>query len=107
MGRKKIEKENRYFVRIDEEGNEIGLYKSKKPRDAAIKAVRVNSYPGDKGVIRLRERGTSVVKVYKFEVTAAPRPEDAPSHLPEKLREVKLQYLGSVRTHSTLPRGLR
>ncbi len=107
MGRKKIEKENRYFVRVDEEGNEMGLYKSKKPRDAAIKAVKINSNPGDKGIIRLRERGTSVIKVYKFEVTAATRPEDAPCHLPEKLREVKLQYQGSIRTQSTLPRGLR
>lgn len=66
----------RNFVLRDEEGNEHGVFTGKQPRQAALKAA--NRGAGTKSkpdIIRLRERGTKKVHVFKAwkELVAAPK----------------------------------
>jgi hypothetical protein len=56
----------RNFVLRDEKGNEHGVFTGKQPRQAALKAA--NRGAGTKSkpeIIRLRERGTKKVHVFK------------------------------------------
>ena len=56
------EKEIRNFALRDKDGNEIGIFTGKAPRQAALKAA--NRGHSD---IKLRERGTKKVGVEKLE----------------------------------------
>ena len=66
-----IEKKN--FALRDKEGNEIGVFSGKQPRQAALKAA-------NRGItdIRLRERGTKKVHIFQGERIQVPKPSNAP-----------------------------
>ncbi|HQJ80211.1 MAG TPA: non-histone chromosomal MC1 family protein [Methanothrix sp.] len=53
------EKETRNFALRDKDGNEIGVFTGKQPRQAALKAAN-RGYTE----IRLRERGTKKVHIF-------------------------------------------
>ena len=56
----------RNFVLRDEDGNEHGVFTGKQPRQAALKAAnRGNGTKSKPEIIRLRERGTKKVHVFK------------------------------------------
>lgn len=76
----------RNFVLRDEHGNEHGVFTGKQPRQAALKAA--NRSRGTKSkpeTLRLRERGTKKVHIFKAwkEVVAAPK--NRPDWMPEKI----------------------
>ena len=70
----------RNFVLRDEDGNEHGVFTGKQPRQAALKAA--NRGEGTKSkpeIIRLRERGTKKVHVFKAWKQLVKAPENRPS----------------------------
>ncbi len=76
----------RNFVLRDVEGNEHGVFTGKQPRHAALKAA--NRGVGTKSkpdIIRLRERGTKKVHVFKAWKQVVKAPENRPSWMPEKI----------------------
>ena len=72
------EKETRNFALRDAEGNEIGVFTGKSPRQAALKA-------GNRGQtdIKLQER----VQVDK--------PKSAPAWMPDKIRKPMVKKVGT------------
>ena len=76
----------RNFVLRDEDGTEHGVFGGKQPRQAALKAA--NRCEGTKSkpeTIRLRERGTKKVHVFKAWKKLVKAPENRPSWMPEKI----------------------
>lgn len=76
----------RNFVLRDEDGNEHGVFTGKQPRQAALKAA--NRGKGTKKkpeTIRLRERGTKKVHVFKAWREHIKAPENKPDWMPEKI----------------------
>jgi len=76
----------RNFVLRDEEGTEHGVFTGKQPRQAALKAA--NRGIGTKSrpdIIRLRERGTKKVHVFKAWKELVAAPKNRPSWMPEKI----------------------
>ena len=74
------EKETRNFVLRDKDGNEIGVFTGKAPRQAALKAAN-RSYTD----IRLRERGTKKVHIFTGERKQVKKPKSAPKWMPDKI----------------------
>jgi hypothetical protein len=78
--------DTRNFVLRDEDGNEHGVFTGKQPRQAALKAA--NRGKGTKSkpeTIRLRERGTKKVHVFRGWKETVNAPENRPSWMPEKI----------------------
>ena len=78
--------EMRNFVLRDEDGNEHGDFTGKQPRQAALKAA--NRGEGTKSkpeIIRLRERGTKKVHIFKAWKQIVKAPENRPNWMPEKI----------------------
>jgi hypothetical protein len=76
----------RNFVLRDEEGNEHGVFTGKQPRQAALKAA--NRGEGKKSkpeIIRLRERGTKKVHIFKAWKEEVEAPKNRPDWMPEKI----------------------
>ena len=78
--------DKRNFVLRDEDGTENGVYEGKQPRQAALKAANRSEGTKKKPVtIRLRERGTKKVHVFKGWREQVKAPEKEPSWMPEKI----------------------
>ena len=78
--------EIRNFVLRNEDGSEHGIFTGKQPRQAALKAA--NKGKGTKKkpeMIRLRERGTKKVHVFKTWREHVNAPENRPSWMPVKI----------------------
>lgn len=78
--------DTRNFVLRDEQGNEHGVFTGKQPRQAALKAA--NRGEGTKSkpeIIRLRERGTKKVHVFKAWKHMVEAPKNRPDWMPEKI----------------------
>ena len=78
--------DTRNFVLRDENGNEHGVFTGKQPRQAALKAA--NRGEGTKSkpeIIRLRERGTKKVHVFKAWKHVVEAPKNRPTWMPEKI----------------------
>ena len=68
------------------DGNEHGVFTGKQPRQAALKAA--NRSEGTKSkpqIIRLRERGTKKVHVFKAWKQLVEAPKNKPDWMPEKI----------------------
>jgi hypothetical protein len=78
------DKEMRNFALRDAEGNEIGVFTGKSPRQAALKAAN-RGYTD----IKLRERGTKKVHVFTGERVQVEKPAGAPDWMPDKDLEAK------------------
>jgi hypothetical protein len=76
----------RNFILRDEEGNEHGIFTGKQPRQAALKAA--NRGKGTKKhpeTIKIRERGTKKVHVFKAWREHVKAPENKPEWMPDKI----------------------
>ena len=91
MCKRKIMAENemRNFALRDKDGNEIGVFTGKAPRQAALKAA--NRGHTD---IRLRERGTKKVHVFTGERVQVDKPKGAPAWMPDKIWKPKVKKMG-------------
>jgi hypothetical protein len=83
------ENEMRNFALRDKDGNEIGVFTGKQPRQAALKAA--NRGHTD---IRLRERGTKKVHVFTGERVQVKKPKGAPAWMPDTIWKPKVKKVG-------------
>ncbi len=83
------EKETRNFALRDKDGNEIGVFTGKQPRQAALKAA--NRGHTD---IRLRERGTKKIHIFTCERKQVKKPKDAPKWMPAKIWKPIVKKVG-------------
>ena len=79
----------RNFALRDAEGNEIGVFSGKQPRQAALKAAN-RGYTD----IRLRERGTKKVHLFTGERKLVDKPANAPEWMPEKIWKPNVKKVG-------------
>ena len=81
--------EKRNFALRDEEGNEIGVFRGRAPRQAALKAAT-------RGIteIRLRERGTKKIHKYQGRRIQVNKPKTAPKWMPKKIWKPIVKKLG-------------
>jgi len=79
----------RNFALRDKDGNEIGVFTGKQPRQAALKAAN----RGHKD-IRLRERGTKKVHMFAGERKQVKKPKDAPAWMPDKIWKPIVKKIG-------------
>jgi hypothetical protein len=76
----------RNFVLHDEDGTEHGVFTGNQPRQAALKAANRSEGTKKKPVtIRLRERGTKKVHVFKGWKEKVKAPENRPSWMAEEI----------------------
>lgn len=81
--------ETRYFVLRDETGREIAIFKGSAPRQAALKAANKGHID-----IRLRERGTKKVHIFKGERNEVDKPSNAPDWMPDKIWKANVRKIG-------------
>ena len=81
--------EMRNFALRDAQGNEIGVFTGKSPRQAALKAAN-RGYTD----IKLRERGTKKVHVFTGERVQVDKPAGAPTWMPDKIWKPKVKKIG-------------
>ena len=80
------EKEMRNFALRDMDGNEIGIFTGKAPRQAALKAAN-RGYTD----IKLRERGTKKLHVFTGERVQVDKPKSAPAWMGDKIWKPKVK----------------
>lgn len=83
------EKETRNFALRDKDGNEIGVYAGKSPRQAALKVAN-RGYTD----ISLREKGTKKVHLYKGKRVQVAKPKGAPAWMPDKIWKPYVKKVG-------------
>jgi hypothetical protein len=83
------EKEMRNFALRDENGNEIGVFTGKAPRQAALKAA--NRGHTD---IKLRERGTKKLHVFTGDRVQVDKPKGAPAWMSDKIWKPMVKKVG-------------
>ena len=83
------EKEMRNFALRDENGNEIGVFTGKSPRQAALKAA--NRGHTD---IKLWERGMKKLHIFKGERVQVDKPKSAPAWMPDKIWKPIVKKVG-------------
>jgi len=81
--------EKRNFALRDKDGNEIGVFSGKQPRQAALKAANRGFTD-----IKLRERGTKKVHIFTGERVQVTKPKGAPAWMPDKIWKPKVKKLG-------------
>lgn len=81
--------EMRNFALRDVQGNEIGVFTGKSPRQAALKAAN-RGYTE----IKLRERGTKKVHIFSGERVQVDKPQGAPAWMPYKIWKPKVRKIG-------------
>ena len=79
----------RNFALRDKDGNEIGVFTGKSPRQAALKAAN-RGYTD----IQLRERGTKKVHIFTGERVQMDKPKGAPDWMPDKIWKPKVKKMG-------------
>ncbi len=86
------EKETRNFALRDKEGNEIGVFVGKSPRQAALKVAN-RGYTD----IRLREKGTKKVHIFEGKRVQVEKPKGAPDWMPDKIWKPQVKKIGTER----------
>ena len=81
--------EKRYFVLRTKDGKESGVFSGRQPRQAALKAANRNVTD-----IRLRERGTKKVHIYKGARSQVSAPANAPDWMPAKVWKPSVNKVG-------------
>ena len=87
--------ESRNFVLRDSKGNEHGVFTGKQPRQAALKVA--NRGKGTKSkpeTIKLRERGTKKIHVFKGWRENVDAPENKPGWMPDKINKPFVKKVG-------------
>jgi len=80
--------EKRYFV-LREKNKEVGVFTGSQPRQAALKAAS-RGYTD----IRLRERGTKKIHIFKGSRKQVSAPENAPSWMSGKVWKPNVKKVG-------------
>jgi len=87
--------ETRNFVLRDEKGEEHGVFSGKEPRQAALKAANKGEGIKSKPVtLRLRERGTKKVHVFKGWKEIVDAPKNKPAWMADKVNKPFVTKVG-------------
>jgi len=81
--------EKRNFALRDKDGNEVGVFSGKQPRQAALKAANRGFTD-----IRLRERGTKKVHLFQGNRKQVPKPINAPAWMPSNIWKPVVKKVG-------------
>jgi len=79
----------RNFVLRDADGNEVGIFAGKSPRQAALKAAN-RGYTE----IKLRERGTKKIHIFTGERVQVDKPANAPAWMADKVWKPNVKKVG-------------
>jgi hypothetical protein len=86
------------YVIINADGSEGGVFSGRNPRQAALKAAnRGNGTPEKKETIRLRERGTKKLHVFKGYKNVVKAPAKRPAWMPEMISKPFVKKVGIER----------
>jgi hypothetical protein len=94
--------EIRNFVLREKNGKEDGVFTGHQPRQAALKAANRSKGTKSKPVeLRLRERGTKKIHIYKGWKEVVSAPKNKPKWMPAKInkpnvKKVSIQLLDKV-----------
>ncbi|MBD50908.1 MAG: chromosomal protein MC1 [Euryarchaeota archaeon] len=80
--------EKKYFVLMKGGKDTTQVFHSKQPRGAALKAATRGETD-----IKLRERGTGKVHVFKGEKNRIPKPANAPAWLPDMINKANVKKI--------------
>jgi len=84
------------YVRINPDGSESGVYAGRAPRQAALKAANDGKGTKDKPeMIKLRERGTKKVHIFKGYKQIVDAPENRPAWMPEQINKPFVAKVGT------------
>ncbi len=86
----------RNFVLRQKNGKETGVFTGNQPRQAALKAA--NRSKGTKGKpveLRLRERGSKKVHIFKGWKMLVSAPKNKPAWMPAKINKPNVKKVGS------------
>ena len=79
----------KYFVLMENGKDTSQVFASKQPRGAALKAATRGHE-----MIRLRERGTKRVHVFKGSISMVPKPAGGPDWLPDMIKKANVKKQG-------------
>ncbi|RLG22888.1 chromosomal protein MC1 [Methanosarcinales archaeon] len=87
--------EKKNFALRNENGEEVGVFTGRQPRQAALKAARRLGGTKDNPVtIRLREKGTKKVHVFEGWVEIVDAPANRPAWMPPKIKKAHVRKIG-------------
>jgi hypothetical protein len=87
--------EMKNYILREKNGKEDGVFTGKQPRQAALKAANRSKGTKSKPVeIRLRERGTKKVHIFKVWKEIVPAPKNKPKWMPEKINKPYVEKVG-------------
>ena len=85
----------RNFVLREKNGKESGVFTGHQPRQAALKAANRSKGTKAKPVeMRLRERGTKKVHIYKGWKEIVSAPKNKPKWMPSKINKPNVKKVG-------------
>jgi hypothetical protein len=85
----------RNYILREKNGKETGVFTGNQPRQAALKAANRSKGTKSKPVeIRLRERGSKKVHIFKGWKEIVPAPKNKPKWLPEKINKPNVKKVG-------------
>lgn len=87
--------EIRNFVIVNPDGTESGSYTGRTPRQAALKAIKATNAPlNTPTTIKLRERGTNKVHVFRGHISIETAPENRPKWIPAMIEVAHVAKVG-------------
>ncbi len=85
----------KHFILREKNGKEDGVFTGKQPRQAALKAANRSKGTKAKPVeIRLRERGTKKVHIFKGWKEIVTAPKNKPAWMPDKVNKSYAKKVG-------------
>ncbi len=87
--------ETKNFVLRSKDGTETSVFTGKQPRQAALKAAnRIGGTKSNPVEIRLRERGTKKVHIFKGWKEVVGAPKNKPAWMPDKINKPFVKKAG-------------
>lgn len=88
--------ETKNFILRQNDGSETSVFTGRQPRQAALKAAnRIGGTKAKPVEIKLRERGTKKVHVFKAWKEVVNAPKNKPSWMPDKINKPFVQKVGT------------
>ena len=83
------------FILREKNGEEDGVFTGRQPRQAALKAAnRIGGSKSSPVEIRLRERGTKKIHIFKGWKEMIPAPKNKPAWMPDKINKPFVKKVG-------------
>lgn len=88
--------ETKNFVLVNRDGTESSVFSGRQPRQAALKAAnRIGGTKNKPVEIRLRERGTKKIHIFKGWKELVNAPKNKPAWMPDKINKPFVKKTGT------------